>query len=103
MICMSSSATTKLIDEVAEGFDAEVMVWSDALKRNVMVRVKKYRSICIIKSCYRLVSPFYHLVDQMTLMLTVMAVVLLLIIVICLLVNFLTLKMIYQVVSMAVK
>ena len=37
MISMSSLATTQVIDDLSGNFDAEVLSWSDTLKRNIMV------------------------------------------------------------------
>lgn len=37
MICMSVSATITIIDHLSQNFDAEVLRWSDTLKRNLKV------------------------------------------------------------------
>lgn len=37
MICMSASATSSIIDKVADDYDVEVLFWGDKLKEVVKV------------------------------------------------------------------
>lgn len=37
MVCISVSATMNLINSISQNLDAEVFLWSDALKQNIKV------------------------------------------------------------------
>ena len=42
MICMSSSATSSLIDKVSDDYNVEVLYWRDKLKNRINVRSMTY-------------------------------------------------------------
>ena len=59
MVCMSSSVTTSIIDEISDDFDTEVKCWRDKLK-NRLEEVRLSVHIRIYYSCLlKLGRPFF--------------------------------------------